>query len=171
MLAAGTGMADSARLLLERGADLEAREQKRGQTALMWAAADGHSRTVETLIDLGADVNAASRRGLTALHLSVIKDDRQAIQALLAAGADPNAAAADGSLPTNIAAAYGHSKSLRLLLAAGGDFSNADSEGRTPLYAASIAGDAKIGCDAARRRCEPEHPERRLSRVWARTGT
>ena len=143
MLAAGTGVASAIGLLSEGGTPLDATETRRGQTALMWAAAEGHSEVVEALIAAGAEVNLASAEGFTALAFAATSDDVRSIRALLAAGADPNAASQDGSLPTNIAASYGHADALELLIEAGGDFSRGDRDGRTPLYAAAQAGNSE----------------------------
>ena len=46
MVAARTGVVDSVVSLLEHGADPSARESWRGQTALMWAAAERHADVV-----------------------------------------------------------------------------------------------------------------------------
>lgn len=143
MLAAGTGMADAVRLLAARGARLDSVEARRGQNALMWAAAEGHSAAVEALVELGASFDAKSRTGFSALLFSVQQDDLRSVRALLEAGADPNVKTNAGSTPTNVAAAYGHSKSLALLLEAGAEFSVPDNAGRTPLYSAAKAGDAE----------------------------
>src|SRR5947209_8227672 len=43
MTAARTGVTDVLTLLLAHGADVNARERTRGQTALMWAAAENHA--------------------------------------------------------------------------------------------------------------------------------
>ena len=66
MLAARTGNMESVNVLLRRGAGVDARENTRGQTALMWAATEGHADVVRALIDRGADVNRASRFQLVA---------------------------------------------------------------------------------------------------------
>ena len=47
MTAARTGQVGAVRALLARGADAHAKEDRRGQTALMWAAAEGHTAVVE----------------------------------------------------------------------------------------------------------------------------
>ena len=49
MTAARGGHVDAARLLLERGAEVDARERWHGQTALMWAAAQGHPAMLREL--------------------------------------------------------------------------------------------------------------------------
>jgi ankyrin repeat protein len=43
------------------GADVNARETTRGQTALMWAAAEGHGDVIRALVAAGADMRAVSR--------------------------------------------------------------------------------------------------------------
>jgi uncharacterized protein len=60
MTAARTGNVDAVKMLLTFGANVNAREAWRGQTALMWAAAENHAEVVKLLIELRADVNARS---------------------------------------------------------------------------------------------------------------
>ena len=48
------------RLLLDKGADFEAKD-KWGQTPLSWAAENGHEATVRLLLDKGADFEAKDR--------------------------------------------------------------------------------------------------------------
>src|SRR5690606_19770952 len=60
MLVARTGNVDAARLLVEHGATVDAREQWGQQTALMWAAARRHPAMMDFLIEQGADLNARS---------------------------------------------------------------------------------------------------------------
>jgi len=55
--AAKRGHLDTARLLLERGADPNAREPGDNTTPLHWAAALGHVDVVRALLDAGADVH------------------------------------------------------------------------------------------------------------------
>ena len=52
--AARAGKADVVRVLLARGATVEAKEHWRGQTALMWAASEGHTAVVKQLLAKGA---------------------------------------------------------------------------------------------------------------------
>ena len=51
------GDTEEVKLLIEKGADVDAKDWK-GRTALMGAALKGHTETVKLLIEKGADVNA-----------------------------------------------------------------------------------------------------------------
>ncbi len=59
MAATRLGQVDVMKMLLDRGADVNAREKKFGQTALMWAA--GYPAAVRLLVEHGADMHATSR--------------------------------------------------------------------------------------------------------------
>ncbi len=60
MILSRTSNVDAARLLLKKGAKVNARERWRGQTPLMWAAAEAQPAMVKLLVDHRADVNALS---------------------------------------------------------------------------------------------------------------
>ena len=60
MLVARSGNVAAAKLLLDKGADPNVRETRRGQTALMWAAAASHGPTMRELLARGAQADAAS---------------------------------------------------------------------------------------------------------------
>ena len=59
MTAARTGNADVVARLLDKGADVNAREEQQGETALMWAASENHAAVVTLLVARGADVERA----------------------------------------------------------------------------------------------------------------
>ena len=65
MVAARTGKVDAVNVLLARGADPNATEDWHGQTALMWAAAEGHAPVIDALVARGADIHARSNGGFT----------------------------------------------------------------------------------------------------------
>ncbi len=58
MTVARTGNVEAAKVLLAHGADVNAKEQWRQQTPLMWAVAESHPEMAQELIAHGADVNA-----------------------------------------------------------------------------------------------------------------
>ncbi|KAH0538582.1 hypothetical protein FGG08_004832 [Glutinoglossum americanum] len=68
-IAASFGLAEMARLLLEKGADANAKDGG-GGTALHWAAQAWHEVVVQLLLKKRADVNMKGGDGETALHLA-----------------------------------------------------------------------------------------------------
>src|SRR5207244_2846289 len=97
MMASRTGNLAAMKLLLDRGAQVNAIETLRGTTAVMWAADQGHADAVKLLAEHGADLKAASNpasRGRTA-YLGKANDPRKSNRAL--------AAAAAGATPEEIA--------------------------------------------------------------------
>ena len=88
LFAARVGDAESARLLLTAGADVND-AQPDGVSALVLAAHSGHGSVAALLLDRGADPNAIAS-GYTALHAAVLRSDVALVRALLVHGADPN---------------------------------------------------------------------------------
>ena len=95
LFAARSGDAESARLLLDAGADANDALAD-GLPALTLAAYSGHGDVAAVLLERGADPNAAAI-GFTALHAAVLRSRRsRSCGALLARGAAPNAAHDEG---------------------------------------------------------------------------
>jgi ankyrin repeat protein len=154
-LCARTGNPAAVKVLLSHGATLDTIENWRGQTPLMWAAAEGHADTMRMLIEAGADVNARSSiiawerqrteeprdkwmppGGLTPL-LFAARDGRvESTKVLLAAGADPNIVDPDRHTALIIALINGHVDVAATLIRAGADVNMEDKVGQTALYAA-----------------------------------
>ena len=76
--AARAGDAAMVRLLLENGADLEARDPG-GTTALHYAAYWGHPEVAQVLLAAGADPNALDRAGYTPLAWARERDHRHEV--------------------------------------------------------------------------------------------
>jgi ankyrin repeat protein len=70
-VAAEFGQAGAARLLLEYGADVAARELENDAIALGWAAFFGRPEVVEVLIGASSDPNQRNKHGLTPLGCAV----------------------------------------------------------------------------------------------------
>ena len=60
MEASRSGSVDAMKVLLDHGAEVNAKDTLRGTTALMWAADEGHAAAIQLLLEHGADIKARS---------------------------------------------------------------------------------------------------------------
>lgn len=98
-----------ARLLIERGADVNAPAENAQRVAPLHAAAAVQDRaTTELLLARGADPNAKQQLDYTPLHGAASRGDVELAKLLLAHGADREAKGTDGLTPADIARKYGH---------------------------------------------------------------
>ncbi len=98
------GGVDAARLLLERGADVDA--HGRGWmtgTPLNSAASGGHTDVARLLLDAGADPDARQASGWTPLHSAAHNGNLELVELLLARGADPSMTNDDGATVLSMA--------------------------------------------------------------------
>ena len=173
-------------------ADPHAREHAHDQTALMWAAAQGHPEVVRLLLAAGARVDDRSlvypqvvsssgnadrsgvfevmQGGYTPLLFAARRGDAASARLLVAAGADVDAAAASGTSPLVVAAHSGHG-ALAAFLSAGADPGAADA-GYAALHAAVLRGDAPLVRTLLAHGADPDAvlvrgtPARRVSADW-----
>jgi ankyrin repeat protein len=155
MTVARTGVVEAAKVLLDHGAKVDAREEWHGQTALMWAVDEQHPAMVKELIAHGADVNAVSNinkwerqktaeprdkwlplGGLTPLLFAARQGCVECEQILLEAGARIDTTDPDGITPVLIAIINGHYDAAAFLLNKGANPNLADDTGRTALFSA-----------------------------------
>jgi ankyrin repeat protein len=157
MTAARSGFIEVVEVLLEHGADLNVREPRRDQSALMWAIAFGHPDTARLLIEHGAEVNAKTkmldedftpmvlegytmnvdvtpRGGYTPMTFAARVGDRETAKLLLERGADVNGVYNDHGPPLVIAAAAGYEELALFLLEHGADPNLTDVNGMTALH-------------------------------------
>ncbi|MGD1880346.1 MAG: ankyrin repeat domain-containing protein, partial [Kiloniellaceae bacterium] len=87
VLAAAAGQPGALYVLLNRGADADAREQGSGNTALMLAANRARLEEVKLLLQAGADVTLKANDGWTALAAAEMIGDDEIAALLRAAGA------------------------------------------------------------------------------------
>ncbi|WP_422490504.1 ankyrin repeat domain-containing protein [Endozoicomonas sp. ALE010] len=92
LCAAESGSYEVSKVLLEYGADPQARDGS-DWTALHWATRNFGKQSImlmKCLLDHGADINARNSMGRTPLLNAVIRDTLLAVNILLSEGADPN---------------------------------------------------------------------------------
>jgi ankyrin repeat protein len=128
------------RLLLDRGADMKARDSTAGWMPLHWASIQGRVAIVRLLLDKGADVTATTITGETALHIASDKGHESVVRLLLDKGADVGARDTGDWTPLHRTSLYGHESVVRLLLDRGADIGARTTDGRTPLHFASMMG-------------------------------
>jgi ankyrin repeat protein len=152
---ARSGRVEAAKILIAHGASIDAPESWRGQTPMMWAAAQGHPAMIAMLAEAGADVNARSAvvqwerqrtqeprdkwlppGGLTPLLFAARQGCVECIGTLLKAGANIDVIDPDRESALVLALINGHYDVAGALIDHGIDVNAADRVGRTALMAA-----------------------------------
>jgi ankyrin repeat protein len=117
---------ETGRLLVEAGANVNARTEA-GDSALMVAARRAGATPVAAyLLSKGADAGASTLDGNTALHRAAMSGDLDMITLLLEQGANVNAQQKDGRTPLESAVFFGHGAAVRYLLSKGAKANGGD---------------------------------------------
>ncbi|GLI73288.1 hypothetical protein PoHVEF18_001503 [Penicillium ochrochloron] len=152
MLTSHYGHRTVVKVLLEKGADVEARDSdadveaedsKYGRTPLSWAAERGRAAVVKLLLEKGADVEAKdSEYDRTPLSWAAERGHEAVVELLLENSADVEAEDSKyGRTPLSWAAERGRAAVVKLLLEKGADAEAKDSEySRTILSWAAEGG-------------------------------
>ena len=152
---AHAGNTAAVRVLLAADASVDPGDSWRGQTPLMWAAAEGHPETMQALVEAGADVNARSTivvwerqrtdeprdkwlppGGWTPLLLAARENCVACVDVLAKAGADLNIVDPERHTALVIALTNGHFDVAGRLIDLGADLDMQDHVGQTALWAA-----------------------------------
>lgn len=131
-------------LLLARGEDAAARNQ-RGGNALMYAAANGANAATRRLLRAGVAVDERAGNGWTALILAAAKGHADTVGLLLDARADPNVPDVFGYTAIMRAAENRHRAVVALLAASPAtDLARVNARGTDVLDIARLAGHCDI---------------------------
>ncbi len=136
--AAIMGRLDAASLLLDRGADPNARAEG-GMTPLHFAAMLGHPEMAGLLVRRGARTDIRNGSGMMPLHLAA---DEKVVNVLAAAGADVNARTSKGLTPLHTAR---HGLIARALIDHKADLRIRSPRGRTAMDTAGIETLERVG--------------------------
>ncbi len=162
LMFAARGDVDSARILLDGGANRDDAIPDWGGTALIIASTMGKTDIVQVLLDKGADPNVHDKNGFTALHAAVRDSDYgedlaqkvaavATVKVLLKHGADPNSrihqekqtvralneVSFEGATPLALAAEVNNLDAVKALVEGGADPKIATAQGTTPLILSS----------------------------------
>src|SRR5580698_2418690 len=161
MAAARSGKVEAAKVLLAAGAEINAKEAWGGQSAIMWASAQGQADMVKFLASKDASLNDhgkvnqwerkiiqeprpkdMNKGGVTPLHYAAREGCVACVQNLLAAGADPDSEDPDRETPLLLALENLHFDTAAVLVTGvngkdAADLDKWDLFGRSPVYMAA----------------------------------
>ncbi|RYO85912.1 hypothetical protein DL766_003956 [Monosporascus sp. MC13-8B] len=136
-IASCLGLKAVSKLLLDKGADIEA-EDEYGRTPLLLAILFKYEAVVRLLLDEGADIEAKKKFGQTPLSTAILNGYKTIVELLLNKGADIEAKNESGQTPLLLAAFTGNETVVELLLDRGANIEAKDKFGWTSLSIAAL---------------------------------
>ena len=133
MTASRTGNVDVVKLLLNAGANPDAKEPNRGQTAIMWAAFEGHAGAIKALVEHEADFRTPAKGGYDAMMYAVREGRTDVVKTLLDAGVNANAKTPEGTTLLNLAIFNANYETAAALVKRGADVNAADAQQGPPI--------------------------------------
>jgi ankyrin repeat protein len=106
---------DVVQALVTANADVNAKTNDRGESALSVASLTGHLDVVRALLGAKANANAVDDAGATALMLAASGGHLDVVKALVAAGADIKPSGPGGLTALGVAARMGHQDVVQFL--------------------------------------------------------
>ena len=137
------GLADAANLLIEKGADPNAKNAN-GETPVYNAVKVDNAALITTLISNGSTKDTRDYLGNTPVHACIRWGAMNAAQALISSGANLNARNISGKTPLAEAARAGKIDMVILLLRNGADINATDETGKTVLIDAIQSGSTDL---------------------------
>ncbi|KAM6962781.1 DNA-binding protein RFXANK isoform 2-T2 [Aplochiton taeniatus] len=129
---------------LSRDSTLLNRQDERGFTPLMWAAAFGEKAMVDSLLEKGADPSTIAWERESALTLASSGGYADIVKSLLKHGVDINAYDWNGGTPLLYAVRGNHVRCVQELLAKGADLTIEADSGYCPMALAVALGHKKV---------------------------
>ncbi|KAM6938471.1 DNA-binding protein RFXANK isoform 1-T2 [Lycodopsis pacificus] len=129
---------------LTKDGSLLSKQDERGFTPLMWAAAFGEKTMVDFLLEKGADPKTIARERESALTLASSGGYVDIVESLLRHGVDIDAFDWNGGTPLLYTVRGNHIKCVEALLAKGADMTIESDSGYSPMALAVALGHKKI---------------------------
>ncbi|KAL6788157.1 ankyrin repeat-containing domain protein [Trichoderma sp. SZMC 28012] len=140
IFAVAKGKKDVVKMLIDKGANLEARCSNNRETALIIAAQEGRTSIIRILLENDAKIEARDVLGTTPLNWAASFGHQDAVKLLLAMKANIEARNNLGHTPLTNAALLGRKDTVQLLLDNRAYLETKDRFGRTPLACAVMQG-------------------------------
>jgi len=134
---------DALRILVEHGADVNARSND-GATALPCAGTGENFETVRYLAECGADLDAGDGNGMTPLLCAIASDQYEMALYFIGCGADVNRKDKEGNTALHLAATKADLEFVKSLLEHGADVQAENGDGQTALALAESWGNTDI---------------------------
>jgi len=125
---------------LRDGAEIDARAEGDGPTALSITVVKRHRDAMMALLRAGANPIVEADNGMTAIHWAATIDNLDAIQVFADRGVSVNLPDANNRTPLVAASVQNKPSAIRLLIKLGADPDRTDGDGVTPLLFASGLG-------------------------------
>ncbi len=140
MYAARYGKASCVKALLVEGRSILTHKDRKGYTALHYAAKNYHTEAIGLLVAAGIKVSMGGPDRMTALHLAAARGCIDTTKYLVELGAKTTAKDKMKRTPLLLAAKNGNLRVASYLLSQGAPFDEPDSSGNTPLHYACAYG-------------------------------
>uniref|UniRef100_A0A8C0IAS3 Ankyrin-1 n=1 Tax=Bubo bubo TaxID=30461 RepID=A0A8C0IAS3_BUBBB len=140
LLACGTGKAESAEVLIKKGANFRIKTPA-SDTALHLAVQAGAASLTNLLLHKGMGINLRNQADETPLHVAALHNQGALVGLLVNAGAQINAVTKELFTPLHIASQRGNTDVAQQLLHHKADANVKDKQSKSPLHFAAERGD------------------------------
>lgn len=131
-------------MLTSQKINVNAKDKKRGNTPLHWAAYNNNLEMVKYLVEQGAEVNAKNNCGVTPLHFAALNNNLEMVKYLVDKKAEVNAKDKKcGMTPLHWAASENNPEVVKYLIQKKATVNLQDNNGKTALHWAAQKGQLK----------------------------